>query len=118
MTAARYAVRPGAVEYGNVCPECAGPKHRQSKRCAACYYDARRRGEFPAPPVPQRKAMKRVTTGGSKGRPQPQDHSWRKQNALLFVKRRAAEMVDAGVRPATAGGRLRVHFTATDRRAT
>lgn len=116
MTAARYAIRPGAVEYGVVCPECAGPKHRQSKRCAACYYDARRRGDYPPPPVPQRKAV-RQSKGGSKGRPQPQDHPWRKRNTMLFVKRRTVEMVDAGVRPATAGGRMRAHFAAIDEAA-
>lgn len=102
-----------------ICPECAGPKHRQSKRCAACYYDARRRGEYPPPPAyrksgPDHHAWKGGTghraTGQGKGRPQPQSHPWRKENALLFVKRRVEQMADEGTRPATAGGRMRAHF--------
>jgi hypothetical protein len=36
---------------------------------------------------------------------------------MLFVKRRTVEMVDAGVRPATAGGRMRAHFAAIDEAA-
>ena len=51
MTVAAYAVRPGDLEYGHVCPLCAGPKHRQSRRCAVCYYDARRAGLYPDPPT-------------------------------------------------------------------
>lgn len=87
MTIAAYAVRPGEPAYGDICPECASPKHRQSKRCAACYYDARRRGEFPPPPVPQRKRPVLHVMGGSKGRPQPQSHPWRGKNKLLFQRK-------------------------------
>ena len=43
-------LRPGDFDYGHICPLCAAPKHRQSARCAQCYYDARRRHEYPDPP--------------------------------------------------------------------
>ncbi len=103
-----------------ICPECAGPKHRQSRRCAECYYAARKRGEFPAPPRLVGPANGRWKadghtghrgTGGSKGRPQPQSHPWRSENALLFVRTRTQEMADRAVRPATPAGRLRAHFS-------
>ena len=101
-----------------ICPECAGPKTRQAKRCAACYRDARRRGEYPPPPS---RAGQRPwnyidgtrghrATGGSKARQQPLWHPWRRENELLFVRKRVLEMADRGVRPATAGGRVRAHF--------
>ena len=102
-----------------ICPECAGPKHRQSKRCADCYYAARKRGEYPAPPRLTLSANGRWkpsghtghrATGGSKGRQQPLWHPWRRDNELLFVRSRVLEMAERGVRPATAGGRVRAHF--------
>lgn len=86
MPEPRHVLQAGHPDYGRVCPECASPKHRQSKRCAQCYYDARRRHEFPAPPVPQRRPPVVRVTGGSKGRPQPQSHPWRGKNKLLFRK--------------------------------
>lgn len=72
-----------------ICPECAGPKFRQSKRCRECYYAARRRGEYAAPPVLRGSANPRWSggpkqrTGRSSARPQPQSHPWRKTNGLL-----------------------------------
>ena len=89
MPAARYAIRPGDPAYGVTCPECGSPKHRQSARCAACYRDARRRGEYPPPPVPARVDRPPAPRGGSRGRPQPQTHPWRGRNALLFNARRS-----------------------------
>lgn len=109
-----------------ICPDCAGPKHRQSKRCAACYTDARRRGEYPAPPRLSGPANGRWkadghtghrATGGHKGRQQPLWHPWRKKDRLLYVKRRVDEMADGGLRPATAGGRMRAHFASLDEAA-
>lgn len=99
MPAARYALRPADLDHGVVCPECAGPKHRQSGRCAACYYDARRRGEYPDPP--DRTGCRpgnfidgtrgHRATGRSSSRPQPQSHPWRGKNELLFRERSGVE---------------------------
>ena len=114
MAESRFLLKPSDADYGLVCPECAAPKHRQSRRCKDCYYDARRRGEYPPPPMPERKPPVLHAEGRSKGRPQPSDHPWRKQNELFFVQRRVREMVDAGVRPATPGGRIRAHFASLD----
>ena len=106
-----------------ICPECAGPKTRQAKRCAECYYAARKRGEYPnpkpmfGPDNPKWKASGhtgRRKTGGSKGRQQPLWHPWRRENELLFVRSRVLEMADRGIRPATAGGRVRAHFATLD----
>lgn len=93
MAEARYRVRASDPDYGRVCPECAGPKREQSRRCAACYVAARRRGEYPPPPVlrgpekPNWKGGVSQRRGGSKSRPQPQTHPWRAKNALLFRPR-------------------------------
>lgn len=92
MPAAQYAARPADIDYGRVCPECAGPKHRQSHRCATCYYDARRRGMYPPPPTPARRPDRIRVTGAPRGRPQSQSHPWRGKNALLF-RTRASEAV-------------------------
>ena len=88
MAPSKYLLKPGMDGYGHVCPECASPKHRQSRRCAACYYEARRRHEYPnptplfGPDNPHWSGGPKPRTGGSKGRPQPQDHPWRKAEKL------------------------------------
>ena len=43
---ARNVLRAGDEFYGDVCPDCGGPKHRQSRRCVYCWtkLDAPSRG--------------------------------------------------------------------------
>ena len=86
-------------EYGTVCPRCAGPKFKRSAMCWACYTDARRRHEYPLPPVPERRPPTPLETFCAcpfcrrvwpkphepscrlykgRGRPQPQSHPWRR----------------------------------------
>ena len=85
-----FAVRPGDVDYGHVCPLCAGPKHRQSRRCAACYRDwllagNGGQGRLYGPDNPAYRHGRYV--GGAKpsrAKPDPQrapaaDHPWRRQ---------------------------------------
>lgn len=128
----RYLTRQRA---DTICPGCAGPKHRQSVQCAACYRDLQRArhtdaiGRHDSCACGSRKyrssarcrgcyfAARRRGEAGPGGRPQSQKHPWRGENALLFQTRRVREMVDAGVRPATAGGRLRAHFSTLEEAA-
>ena len=82
MTVAACAARPGDLEYGCVCPVCAGPKHRQSKRCQRCYADDRRAGLYPDPPVKRGPDHPRWSGGPKQKGPrryaaQPADHPWR-----------------------------------------
>lgn len=78
-----YALPRTDYRYGHVCPECAAPKTVQAARCATCYGDARRRGDYPmtGPDNPNWKGGYQKpsrATGGSTARPQPQSHPWRK----------------------------------------
>lgn len=84
--------RQADYEYGPTCPECAGPKWPKAGMCRDCYTDARRRHEYPLPPLRHRdEAKQRRPSGGSRGRPQPADHPWRKAEALRLAEiRRAA----------------------------
>jgi len=126
----RWKVPVDDAAYGIVCPECASPKHRQSRRCAACFRDVQRArhagaaGRYDLCGCGVRKlrastrcrgcysAARRRGEAGPRGRQQPQTHPWRGENALLFQARRVSEMANAGIRPATAAGRLRAHFAA------
>jgi hypothetical protein len=84
------------LRYGRVCPSCAGPKSRQAEGCRACYRDRLlaggggpqfARGE--ASPFWIGEQDTAATLPRSTGRPQPQSHPWRRENALLFRKRAA-----------------------------
>jgi hypothetical protein len=90
-------LRSGALNYGTICPRCAGPKAEQALRCQSCRTEELRGEEFYA---------KRTCSdcGGLKwhgsirchgceselrrgvsipGRPNPPDHPWRKSLSLL-----------------------------------
>jgi ribosomal protein L40E len=84
------------LRYGRVCPSCAGPKSRQAEGCRACYTDRLRSGDHHCPPQSSgegnsnwRGGSSVQPRGGSRARPQPQSHPWRRENALLFRKRAA-----------------------------
>jgi len=81
--------RKADPEYGPICPRCAGPKNRETGQCWDCYTDRRRQLEYPLPPVPERKP-KAAPTGAGRGRPQPQDHPWRKAEKLRLTQLRDA----------------------------
>lgn len=90
MPRPEWALRPGEFEYGDICPDCAGaPKTRQAKRCRWCRRDwlleharefakhgadnpAYRHGLYVGGRRPSR------ATGATSGRPQPDNHPWRK----------------------------------------
>lgn len=98
-----HRLRADDFDYGTICPDCAAPKHRQSKRCAPCYHEQRRQPPRDDPRAVcacgRRKdpasvrcvecyfAARRRGEAGPGGRPQPLNHPWRGKDRLLYRKR-------------------------------
>lgn len=100
---AAYLLKPGDDGYGRICG-CGAPKHRQSKRCRACYTDLQRNrhagaiGQYDGCACGKRKlresvrcascyaAARRRGEAGPRGRSQTQSHPWRGKNRLLFAQ--------------------------------
>jgi hypothetical protein len=78
--------------YGLLCPRCAGPKSVQASECRSCWFERRRGANYwsarscpdcGGPKYPDRSVRCRRCADACRvpvraGRPQPQDHPWRK----------------------------------------
>jgi ribosomal protein L40E len=98
MAEARFQLPRTHLDYGLICPDCAGPKTVQASRCRRCWFELRRdRVGYWASRTCRCGAAKsikggtcrgclnerlRAGLGGFKAQPQPQSHPWRRKRLV------------------------------------